>query len=238
MFRMATASSFARFVAVAFAFTAVTPVAGDATTDALTQLGLSPAQVQQAQAYLAAQSSPSPTTPTSPTSPMSCSPISGASSSPATPTNTTTCLPTDTDGPINKQLGTPIQNGIFTFYGAGGRGACGLDTDQPAMSAAVSGDLFNPSAKWMESCLPDKRSLLDDPICKGICVKIDYNGKSLTVPANNKCPECKPDHVDLSVAAFNYLEPKGGEVGIAKNATITYQKCDGSEASGGGAPSC
>jgi hypothetical protein len=50
----------------------------------------------------------------------------------------------------------------------------------------------------------------------------------LTVPANNRCSECAPDHVDLTEKAFDYLEPGGGTVGIAKNATITYTRgCDG-----------
>ena len=40
--------------------------------------------------------------------------------------------------------------------------------------------------------------------------------------ANNECPECGIDHIDASEAAFLALEPAGGTVGIAKNATITY----------------
>uniref|UniRef100_A0A914I2A0 CBM2 domain-containing protein n=1 Tax=Globodera rostochiensis TaxID=31243 RepID=A0A914I2A0_GLORO len=96
---------------------------------------------------------------------------------------------TTMDGPINQNLNKPFKNSVFTFYGAGGRGACGLD-------AGVN-----------------------------ICVKIDYNGKTLTVPINNKCPECTPSHVDLSIDAFNYLEPRGGLVGKATGATLTYLKC-------------
>ena len=42
------------------------------------------------------------------------------------------------------------------------------------MSAAVSGSLFNNAAQWVPSCLPDKRYLLNDPICMNKCVKITY----------------------------------------------------------------
>nr|CAD89105.1 EXP1 protein [Globodera rostochiensis] len=112
---------------------------------------------------------------------------------------------TKMDGPINKNLNKPFKNSVFTFYGAGGRGACGLDAGVPKMSAAGSGNLFKPDGQWVDACRKDKRTLLDDPICKNICVKIDYNGKT----------ECTPSHVDLSIDAFNYLEPRGGLVGKA-----------------------
>lgn len=78
--------------------------------------------------------------------------------------------------PIVSQLNKPIANSQFTFYGAAGRGACGLDVSR--CSAAVSGSLFDPSAQWVPSTLPDKRYILGDPVCKGICVKIVYNGKT------------------------------------------------------------
>ncbi|KAL3099986.1 hypothetical protein niasHS_001912 [Heterodera schachtii] len=132
---------------------------------------------------------------------------------------------TKTAGPIDAYLGKPVKNSIFTFYGAGGRGACGLDAGVPKMSAAGSGQLFKSDGQWKDACRADKQYMLDDPICKNICIKVDYNGKSLTVPINNKCPECPPNHVDLSIDAFNYLEPLGGLVGIAKGATLTYMKC-------------
>ena len=46
-------------------------------------------------------------------------------------------------------------------------------------------------------------------------------------PVDNKCPECHENHVDLSEAAFLKLEPQGGIVGIARNATLTYISCSG-----------
>ncbi|KAL3111529.1 hypothetical protein niasHT_017448 [Heterodera trifolii] len=126
---------------------------------------------------------------------------------------------------ISAQLNKPITGGQFTFYGVGGQGACGLDIDTPTKSAAGSGTLFNSNAAWVESCLPDARYLLNDLVCINRCVKIEYKGNTLTVPINNKCSECAKDHVDLSEEAFNWLEPGGGSVGVAKNATITYVKC-------------
>ena len=49
-----------------------------------------------------------------------------------------------------------------------------------------------------------------------ILKKTPFNFNSLTVPINNKCPECAINHVDLSIDAFKWLEPQGGTVGIAK----------------------
>nr|ADY02960.1 expansin [Heterodera glycines] len=132
---------------------------------------------------------------------------------------------TGTSGPIDSYIGKSISNSVFTFYGGGGRGACGLDSGVPKMSAAGSGKLFKSDGQWKDACRADKQYMLDDPICKDICIKIDYNGKSLTVPINNKCPECDVNHVDLTIDAFNYLEPRGGEVGKATGATLTYMKC-------------
>ncbi|KAH7707993.1 expansin-like protein [Aphelenchoides avenae] len=127
-------------------------------------------------------------------------------------------------GNIKSQLKKPLKNSQFTFYGAAGRGACGLDVKR--CSVAASGQLFDSSAQWVPSTLPDKRYILNDPICKGICVKIQYNGKTAVFPVDNKCPECAPTHADLSEPAFLKLEPKGGVVGIAKGATLTYLFCN------------
>jgi hypothetical protein len=57
-------------------------------------------------------------------------------------------------------------------------------------------------------------------ICFVIILKFQYY--SLTVPINNRCSECPPNHVDLSTEAFNYLEPQGGTVGIAKSSFEKY----------------
>ncbi|KAI1711374.1 papain inhibitor [Ditylenchus destructor] len=132
-------------------------------------------------------------------------------------------LPTES-GKIEEELDKPINDSIFTLYGVSGRGACGLDVTN--CSAAASGDLFDPNAQWVPSDLPDGRYVLDDPVCRGICVQVEYNGKSAVFPIDNKCSECPVNHVDLSESAFLVLEPKGGEVGRATGATLTYLYCN------------
>ncbi|KAH7713627.1 beta-1,4-endoglucanase [Aphelenchoides avenae] len=127
-------------------------------------------------------------------------------------------------GKIEAQIGKPLEDGQFTFYGASGKGACGIEVTE--YSAAVSGELWDPNAQWVPSNYPDGRYILDDPVCKGICVKVTYKGKTAVFPADNKCPECHPEHVDLSEKAFLCLEPLGGTVGIATPATIEYLFCN------------
>uniref|UniRef100_A0A183BQP8 CBM49 domain-containing protein n=1 Tax=Globodera pallida TaxID=36090 RepID=A0A183BQP8_GLOPA len=94
-------------------------------------------------------------------------------------TTADTCLSeSEASGPITSHLNIAITGGKFTFYGIGGRGACGLETDTPLKSAAASGTLFNSSATWVASCMADGRYMLNDPICMNKCVKIEYNGKT------------------------------------------------------------
>uniref|UniRef100_A0A183BZ68 CBM49 domain-containing protein n=1 Tax=Globodera pallida TaxID=36090 RepID=A0A183BZ68_GLOPA len=94
-------------------------------------------------------------------------------------TTADTCLSeSEASGPITSHLNIAITGGKFTFYGIGGRGACGLETDTPLKSAAASGTLFNSSATWVASCMADSRYMLNDPICMNKCVKIEYNGKT------------------------------------------------------------
>uniref|UniRef100_A0A915P9K0 RlpA-like protein double-psi beta-barrel domain-containing protein n=1 Tax=Meloidogyne floridensis TaxID=298350 RepID=A0A915P9K0_9BILA len=144
-------------------------------------------------------------------------------------TNAQTCLKEEnTNGPIYAQLNKEIQNGHFTMYGRAekqGRGACGFDMNTPDMSAAVSQSLFNTSAKWPESCLPDKRTVRNDPVCMSKCVQVTYKGNTLTVPINNMCGGCAIDHVDFTDQAFLFLESGGYTVGDAKGATIKYVRC-------------
>ncbi|KAH7705591.1 expansin-like protein [Aphelenchoides avenae] len=54
---------------------------------------------------------------------------------------------------VVSQLNKPLANNQFTFYGAAGRGACGLDVKR--CSVAASGQLFDSSAQWVPSTLPD-----------------------------------------------------------------------------------
>nr|BAG16534.1 expansin-like protein [Bursaphelenchus mucronatus] len=131
---------------------------------------------------------------------------------------------------ITPQLNKPISGGEFTFTGATGRGACGLDIGN--LSAGVSSSLFDSSSQWVPSDLPDGRYVLDDPVCKGICVQIEYKGSTAVFPVDNECAACDIDHVNLSTEAFLILEPAGGKNGLATNATITYLFCNSTTVTG------
>nr|QIO03923.1 expansin [Pratylenchus penetrans] len=177
------------------------------------------------------------TTPTT-KAPTTTTKSSGGSGGGATKTVTTDpsnaaingCKKSSATGPVTSVLNKPYSNGIFTFYGAGGTGACGLDSSKPEFSAAASGQLFDSNQNWVAPCT-GTQYILNDAICVNKCIKITYtcvgcsSAKTLIVPINNKCPECAPDHVDLSIPAFMHLEPQGGTVGIARNAVITYIEC-------------
>uniref|UniRef100_A0A915DHV6 RlpA-like protein double-psi beta-barrel domain-containing protein n=1 Tax=Ditylenchus dipsaci TaxID=166011 RepID=A0A915DHV6_9BILA len=98
--------------------------------------------------------------------------------------------------------------------------------NSPSMEAQEEVNCLHLVENGCLPLFPTKRYVLDDPICRGICAKIEYKGKSIIVPINNKCPECSIKHIDLSQGAFAYLEPKLGEVGIGRNAIITYLRCN------------
>ncbi|CAD5217856.1 unnamed protein product [Bursaphelenchus xylophilus] len=122
--------------------------------------------------------------------------------------------------PILPLLNHPISGGKFTFYHAQGKGACGLDCGR--CSAAISARLFDPAAKWGPS---GGKYILKDAVCLGMCVRIQYKGRSASFPIDDKCPECPPNHVDLSEHAFLALEPNAA-VGVGRDATITYMFCN------------
>ncbi|CAK5086009.1 unnamed protein product [Meloidogyne enterolobii] len=69
-------------------------------------------------------------------------------------------------------------------------------------------------------------ALSKDPLCH-VCLKVDYNGKCITVPVRDFCNECSATHVKLSQPAFEKLESLS--VGSVQNATLTFVKCDENE---------
>uniref|UniRef100_A0A7E4VYG1 DPBB_1 domain-containing protein n=1 Tax=Panagrellus redivivus TaxID=6233 RepID=A0A7E4VYG1_PANRE len=101
--------------------------------------------------------------------------------------------------------------GHFTYYNDAGVGACGAQID------ASSQQLVAASHEWFTSPNPN-----NDPICQ-YCLKVDYKGKSITVPVKDKCPSCARDHMDLSLPAFSALE--NPDVGNAYGATFTFVSC-------------
>ncbi|KAH7704981.1 expansin-like protein [Aphelenchoides avenae] len=118
----------------------------------------------------------------------------------------------------------PYANGGFTLYGGvGGRGSCGLDVT--SCSAAGATRFVSPNAQWGASTLPDGRWVLKDPMCEGMCVKIEYNGKTGVFPVTTGCNECTENRVGLHEGAFSYFLNKNAGV-VNGGVTITYIFCN------------
>jgi expansin (peptidoglycan-binding protein) len=97
------------------------------------------------------------------------------------------------DIPIGQQ-----QNGNMTYYTDAGYGACGTQID------ASSQYLVAVSYQWWTTANPN-----NDPLCQGISVQVTYQGNTITVPVEDKCPSCDSTHIDLSEPAFAELAPTG-----------------------------
>ncbi|MET1074490.1 MAG: cysteine/serine endopeptidase inhibitor [Umezawaea sp.] len=85
-------------------------------------------------------------------------------------------------------------NGNSTYYDAAGYGACGTLIDartQPLVAV--------PASYWT-TANPN-----NDPLCRGVSVRVTYNGRTVTVPVADKCPGCDGKHIDLSLPAFSRL---------------------------------
>nr|AVA09694.1 putative effector protein [Heterodera avenae] len=122
--------------------------------------------------------------------------------------------------PLQRILNKPFKNSSFEKNNPaanpfGGPWECGRNSSS-ILSAAVNTALFKAEAQSKaDGCAP---------ICNDICVKIDYQGKSLTVPISHKCETCKENQIALTTEAFNILEPNL-ELTAAKGATLTYKAC-------------
>ncbi|MGW4380641.1 cysteine/serine endopeptidase inhibitor [Kitasatospora sp. NPDC004531] len=93
--------------------------------------------------------------------------------------------------PIN----TPM-TGKATYFTDTGYGACGTQIN------AGTQLLVAVPAAWWTTANPN-----NDPLCKGISVKVSYQGKTLTLPVKDKCPTCASTHLDLSKPAFAQFAP-------------------------------
>lgn len=105
------------------------------------------------------------------------------------------------------------RTGDFTFYNDGGYGACGSSID------ANSQYLVAISKNWFSTRNPN-----NDPFCtSNVCVRVKYNGKTVTVPVKDKCPSCSSAHIDLSKPAFERLAPLS--VGHVYGARWSFVRC-------------
>ncbi|MFG3055842.1 cysteine/serine endopeptidase inhibitor [Kitasatospora sp. NPDC048239] len=95
--------------------------------------------------------------------------------------------------PVNKPM-----TGKATYYNDAGFGACGTRIN------AATQLLVAVSHAWWTTANPN-----NDPVCKGISVKVSYQGKTVTVPVRDQCPSCDSTHIDLSQPAFAKLAPLG-----------------------------
>ncbi|WP_063838357.1 cysteine/serine endopeptidase inhibitor [Saccharothrix sp. ST-888] len=111
--------------------------------------------------------------------------------------------------PVNKPMA-----GSMTYYTDAGHGACGTLID------ASSETLVAVSHTWWTSANPK-----NDPLCRGVSVKVTYQGKTITVPVKDKCPSCDAGHMDLSQPAFGKLAPLG--TGVINGITWQFVNADG-----------
>ncbi|KAK0401240.1 hypothetical protein QR680_015662 [Steinernema hermaphroditum] len=103
-------------------------------------------------------------------------------------------------------------DGDFTYYNDAGYGACGTQ-----MNAGTE-DLVAISYKYWTTANPN-----DDPLCKNVCVRVSYNGKTIIVPVKDKCPSCDSQHIDLSQTAFAQLaDPNDGHI---YGAQWSFEQC-------------
>ncbi|WP_327674718.1 cysteine/serine endopeptidase inhibitor [Kitasatospora sp. NBC_00458] len=108
--------------------------------------------------------------------------------------------------PVNKPM-----TGKATYYNDAGYGACGTRID------AATQMLVAVSHTWWTTANPN-----NDPVCKGISVKVTYKGKTVTVPVKDQCPSCDATHIDLSQPAFAKLAPLGQ--GVVNGLTWQFVK--------------
>lgn len=94
--------------------------------------------------------------------------------------------------------GNPVYQGIATFYGATGAGACSFDpSPQDLMVAAMNAAEYNTAA-----------------VC-GAYVLVNGPNGTVTVRIVDLCPECEAGHLDLSQEAFQQIaDPVAGRVAI------------------------
>ncbi|KAK4192331.1 RlpA-like double-psi beta-barrel-protein domain-containing protein-containing protein [Podospora australis] len=101
----------------------------------------------------------------------------------------------------NNQSQAPIVarafTGDMTYYNTG-LGACGKTSNDNQLVVALNKIKFDPKTP---NGNPNKNTLC------GKKIKVNYQGKSVTVTIVDRCPGCKANDLDLSPAAFKKLAP-------------------------------
>ncbi|MER6399859.1 cysteine/serine endopeptidase inhibitor [Kitasatospora sp. NPDC001603] len=94
--------------------------------------------------------------------------------------------------------------GRATYYNDAGYGACGTQID-----ASREFLVAVPAAYWTS---PNPNN---DRLCRGVWVRVTYQGRTITVPVADKCPSCDSSHIDLSLPAFQQLaDPNVGVINV------------------------
>ncbi|KAF7635747.1 Effector protein GPP [Meloidogyne graminicola] len=131
------------------------------------------------------------------------------------------------EGIINKYLNKPMSGKFFfhaytdknrTLHG----GACGLGL-RYSMHAGVSRYLWEHlKGTWVKSDLDDLpfHAVRDEAACINKGVRIEYDGKILTIPIMDSTYDIELNEIDLTFEAFDWLKPD--TCSSPKPATITF----------------
>lgn len=145
-------------------------------------------------------------------------PPSATTTSSPVPTSTPSSVPVSVsappagDAPLSGRIKPGVDyNGVATFYGTDGSGACGYDPSNDPMTAAMNQADYEASKA-----------------CGATVLVQAANGASVTVRITNLCPApCRVGQLDLSAEAFAMLaEPRLGEIPITWK--LTSPKAPGS----------
>lgn len=98
---------------------------------------------------------------------------------------------------MDKILSKTFTGGDGTYY-ATGLGACGITNKDTDFIAAVSKDFFDTFPGY-DGANPNKNSLC------GRKVKVEYEGKTITVIVTDRCVGCEYTALDFSPSAYNAL---------------------------------
>lgn len=127
----------------------------------------------------------------------------------ATTTASATASATPTKSTTSFKSAWPAGNGPFagqtTYYDLGmdgsSYGACGTSLIDTDLIAAASYQMFD---NWPGATANPNLN----PICKGVYANVTYNGNSVVVRIEDRCPGCTTYHLDLSPKAFTALAPE------------------------------